>query len=225
MCAPPPNFDRMSETTVLLVRHAHTDALERWLCGRRPGISLSAAGQRQATALGRALGSVYSLSAIYSSPLARAHMTAIAIALPQSCPVSTRHDLVDIDFGEWTGRTFVELDRDPRWQAFNRTRSAASVPGGEQPAAAQARIAGALTSIVALHPRRTIAVVTHAELVRMALMRCLSMSLDAHDEIAIAPASVSAVVLGRGTARVLYVNRAFPEADRAQPQSVGEPPV
>jgi broad specificity phosphatase PhoE len=201
------------QTTVLLVRHAHTDALGTWLCGRRSGISLSTEGRRQANALGAALKMTYSLSAIYSSPLARAHMTAVPISLYQRCPVQTRQEFAEIDFGKWTGRTFSELEHDPDWHVFNHARSAAVIHDGEQPAAAQARIVDAVANVAAVHPGETIAIVTHAELIRMALQHYLSIPLDAYQDIRIDPASVSAVVVERSIVRVAFVNRVFPESE------------
>src|SRR3954469_13786561 len=137
---------RGQESVVLLIRHAHTDALGRVLTGRTPGVTLSALGRGQADRLGRALAPL-PLAAIYTSPLERATATAQAIAAHQSAPVAEDTDLLEIDFGEWTGLTFGELDRVPGWHAFNRQRSSAIVPGGEACALVQERIVGAIARL------------------------------------------------------------------------------
>jgi probable phosphoglycerate mutase len=196
-------------TIVLLIRHAHTDAIGRTLCGRQLGITLSGIGVSQAEELGRALGASTSLHAIYSSPLERARATADTIARHQHVRTQVSEDLHEIDFGAWTGKTFEQLARDPAWHAFNRTRARAIVPGGEQPHAVQRRIVAAVARLAARHRGAAIALITHGDVVRSALLYYQSMSLDRYDAFEIAPASVSAVeVNAGGQVRVLFINRA-----------------
>jgi broad specificity phosphatase PhoE len=192
-------------TTVLFVRHAHTDALGTRLCGRACGVSLSAIGQTQAIGLGEVLRST-PLAAIYSSPLERARATAAAIAMPQARELQICDELIEIDFGEWTGQTFGELEHDARWQAFNRSRGTAIIPGGEQPAVVQTRIVDATMRLAAAHPGTTIALVTHADIVRMALLYFLSRSIDLYHSLTIDPASISTVSVLAGRAQVMSIN-------------------
>jgi broad specificity phosphatase PhoE len=194
-------------TTVLLIRHAHTDAIGQWLCGRRLGITLSVSGREQAEELARALATTVPFEAVYTSPLERAHMTASAIARHQPTHLHVCDELVDIDFGEWSGKTFAELDTDPAWHAFNAERARAAVPGGEQPTMVQQRIVAAIAGLAAAHQGASIAVVSHADVIRFALLHYRSTTLDRYHEIEIDPASVSAVSLSRAGARILFVNR------------------
>jgi broad specificity phosphatase PhoE len=193
-------------STVLLVRHALTDAVGAWLAGRSAGVPLSAAGRAQAARLGRALAARVRLDAIYASPLDRAQATAAELAHHQGLDVRTCDDLAEIDFGAWTGKQFAILDRDPAWQLFNRTRSIATIPEGEQPRDAQQRMLAAIARLSGMHPGATIALVTHAEPVRLTLLHYKSMSLDQYHELDIEPASVSAVSLSPAGAQILYVN-------------------
>jgi broad specificity phosphatase PhoE len=193
---------------LLFVRHAHTAALGIWLCGRGGDVALSSLGHEQARDLARALRAT-PLAAIYSSPLLRARATASAIAAQQSCGVQTCDDLAEIDFGRWTGMTFAALDGDPEWHTFNRTRSSAVVPEGEQTADAQARIVAAAANLAAGHGGQAIALVTHAEIVRLALLYYQARSIDCYQTIAIEPASVSGVLLSPSSASVLFINECF----------------
>ena len=198
---------RDESTTVLLIRHAHTDAIARRLCGRRLGITLSAIGVSEAEELGRTLAASCRLAAIYSSPLERAHDTATSIARHQQVGVELCEALLEVDFGVWTGRTFEELDDDPRWHDFNQARATATIPGGEKPLAVQRRIVTAVERLAATHPGATIALVTHAEIVRFALLKYRSASLDSYYELDIEPASVSAVSVSPEGVFVQFVNR------------------
>ncbi len=193
-------------TTVLLVRHAHTDAIGVWLTGRAAGVPLSERGCVQAQRLGVAIGALCRLAAIYTSPLERARTTAAAVAQHQSIVTAECAELSDIDFGEWTGKTFAELEGDPRWHHFNRARGSAHVPGGEQPADVQARALAAIARLAARHAGDTIAIVSHADVVRFALLHYTGQPLDLFHRIDVDPASVSAVTLSAAGAQVLYVN-------------------
>jgi broad specificity phosphatase PhoE len=167
---------------------------------------LSTAGQTQADRLGQALASCQ-LAAIYTSPLERAVQTAEALGRHQSVVVSQVAELLEIDFGGWTGRTFVELERDPAWQQFNANRSAAYIPGGELLADVQGRIVAAVSRLGACHPGRTIALVSHCDVLRFGLLHYLNASLDDYARFEVAPASVTALSLSASETRVLFVNR------------------
>jgi broad specificity phosphatase PhoE len=199
-------------TVALLIRHAHTNALGRQLCGRAPGVPLSLAGEAQALRLGVALSTV-ELAAIYTSPLERAVATARAIARRQhAATVELCEDLLECDFGEWTGRSFADLDGDPAWQGFNTGRATAVVPGGESAAAVQRRIVSGLAGLAARHAGQTFAVVSHADVLRSAVLHYTSTPLDLYDRFTVDPASVSAVSFTPAGPQLLYVNdRSFAE--------------
>src|SRR3954468_19614346 len=161
------SLHRADVTTVLLIRHAHTDAVGRVLTGRTPGVSLSAEGARQAARLAEVLTARLRLAAIYSSPLRRAIETAVPLASRQQLGVQPCDSLLEMDFGDWTGRSFADLDTEASWRRFNEHRSIAVTPGGEQIAAAQRRIVEAIATLGASHRGGTIALISHAELVRL----------------------------------------------------------
>jgi probable phosphoglycerate mutase len=192
-------------TKVLLVRHAHTDAVGRRLVGRTPGVPLSAAGRAQLPAL-RALVARPRPTALYASPLDRTMETARAIADATGLAIVPCEPLMEVDFGEWTGRTFEDLDTLPEWQHFNSHRASAPVPGGEPAAAVQARIVWALDALRAAHPGETIVAVTHADVIRAAVIHHLGSSLDTVQRIEIAPASVTTIVLGGAWSRIRSLN-------------------
>jgi broad specificity phosphatase PhoE len=194
-------------TTLLLIRHAHTDALGISLSGRSAGVPLSGVGRAQADQLARELAHCYPLAAIYTSPLERAMQTAEALRRYQHVPVRRSAALLEIDFGEWTGRTFAALEQDAAWQRFNATRSAASIPGGEGLASVQERIVLLVARLSARHPGQCIALVTHADVLRFALLHYVRATLDDYARFELAPASVTALSVAEGWTEVLFVNR------------------
>ena len=96
----------MSASRVVLWRHGQTDLN---IAGRIQGsldVPLNDSGRSQAQAAAAVLAE-YSPSLVVSSPLARAHSTAQALAHSLDLDVAVDDRLVERDFGRWEG-----LDRD-----------------------------------------------------------------------------------------------------------------
>src|SRR5205085_3158162 len=108
-------------TTFLLVRHGSIDALGKRIVGRRPGVHLNANGKTEASQLAEALAAC-DFAAIYSSPLERAQQTASQIACKKGMAFTVDAGLHEIDYGEWTGKTFAELRNVPAWSNYNSQR-------------------------------------------------------------------------------------------------------
>jgi probable phosphoglycerate mutase len=195
-------------TRILLIRHGSTDLVNVKLCGRLPGISLNSDGLAQANAVGTYLSSGTQLRAIYSSPLERATETANVIARRQnlSPEVTIDERLTEIDFGEWTGLTFDFLQASVEWKRYNASRSLHAPPGGESLTNVQSRAWECLSGISERFPGATIAVVTHADVIRALLVLFLGMPLDHLLRFEVAPASITAVNMGGDYAVVSNVN-------------------
>jgi broad specificity phosphatase PhoE len=192
--------------TLLLIRHAAHIHLDRKLSGRMPGVPLSDAGRVQAAALGRYLAGA-GLTAVECSPLDRTCETAAAIAGAAGLsPPKCVDLLVEIDMGDWTGREFGTFGDDPAWTAWNAARGTARIPGGETMAEAQARIAAHLDTIARERDGETIALVTHADMIKAAVAHVLGLPLDNLLRFEIAPASVTRVVVGEWGAKLLSLN-------------------
>lgn len=192
-------------TTFLLVRHAAHDNLGAWLAGRSHGVTLGPEGRAQAARLGSRLAKD-PISMIVSSPRERAQETAQALARGRGLDVATEDALDEIDFGAWSGRSFDDLNGDPEWRRWNDARLVARTPAGDGMARAQARIVELLLRLEAQVGAAMIALVTHAEPIRAAILYVLGGSLDAWARIDIAPASVSRLVMDARGARLLSVN-------------------
>jgi broad specificity phosphatase PhoE len=191
--------------TFFLVRHASHDVLSHMLCGRMPGVSLNSDGRKQAEQLCNRL-SCERVDFVNSSPSARARETAGAISSGIGVPLEITPALDEIDFGEWTGRTFQEIHDDPNWQRWNTARSVAQTPGGETMLQVQQRAIGHVDRLRAAHPDARAVLVSHCDVLRAIVLHCLGMSLDHFDRIEISPASISRVVVEDWGAKVLVLN-------------------
>jgi broad specificity phosphatase PhoE len=191
--------------TFFLVRHASHDALGHVLCGRMPGVSLNSNGRKQAQQLGNRL-SCERIEFVHSSPSERARETADAISRGTGVPLEITAALDEIDFGEWTGRTFQEINDDPNWQRWNTARAVAQTPGGETMLQVQQRAIGHVDRLRTAHPDARAVLVSHCDVLRAIVLHCLGMSLDHFDRIEIGPASISCVVVEEWGAKVLALN-------------------
>jgi probable phosphoglycerate mutase len=203
---PRPDALPLVTTTFFLVRHAAHDRLGRVLCGRMAGVSLGEIGRAQALKLAERV-SRETIAAVYTSPLERARETAAPIAARLGLDLQIAPEIDEIGFGDWSGLTFDELGRDPRWASWNTARSVARPPGGgETMLEAQARAVGFVESLRDRHRDGAAALVSHSDLLKAILAYFLGLSLDFIGRFEIGPASLSTLVVGDWGAKILTLN-------------------
>jgi probable phosphoglycerate mutase len=192
-------------TTVLFVRHGQTATTGKVLPGRASGLHLSDAGRTQAEAVaGRLAGN--KVAAVYSSPLERTRETAAPIAKALGLRVKIDRDLLECDFGGWTGQELKKLMKLPEWHTVQRYPSGFRFPEGESFPEMQARMARAVDRARQNHPGGTVVAVSHADPIKAAVALAMGTHLDLFQRIVISPCSVTAIVYGAGGPAVLAVN-------------------
>lgn len=197
-----------------LIRHAPTPETGKRLTGRLPGVGLDAAGRRTAEAAAAALESA-GFAAVYTSPLRRCRETARIVAGPHGLEPIPYRGLVEVDYGAWSGRTLASLRRTKLWRELADVPSRTRFPGGESLVAVQARAVGTAEALAAAHPRETIALVTHGDVITTIAAHYLGMPLDLYHRIGVAPASHTIVRLEGGRPpRVEALNRIPTERSR-----------
>ncbi len=192
-------------TVLLLIRHAQTDTAGKRLTGWERGVHLNDRGREQAAELVERLDGV-PLRAVYASPLERCRETAASLARARGLQISARRGLLEVDYGDWTGRSIAALRRTKAWRALLQTPSRIRFPGGESMLGVQHRAVSEVEGIAARHPRDVVAVVSHADIVRLVLLHYAGLHLDGLHRLVVDPASVSVVALGDGPPRLLKVN-------------------
>jgi len=191
-------------TVFHLVRHG--ERTEGRVCaGRIPGIGLTERGRAEIAAIAERLAGE-SIAAIYASPLQRTRESAEIVAARLGLPIKFREDVVELDFGEWTGATFEAIRADPRWEAWRTQRSLAAIPGGESMRQVQRRAVEALMDIGERHPDETVAVVSHGDVIRSMLVYALGMPLDFLTRIEVGQGSISTIRRDASGMRVLALN-------------------
>lgn len=191
-------------TTFLLIRHAATDAPANVLAGRAPNVHLSVQGRLSADRLAQQL-SECAFAGVWSSPLERAVETATSIAKLTKAPIHLSENLNEVDYGEWTGMTFEKLSNVPAWHDYNTRRELTRIPSGEIIGEVRARVLLLLGQLRNQFGGSTIAIITHAEVIRVVLHHYLGTADRADAILPIDLLSVSFLQF-RPLARVLGIN-------------------
>ena len=184
-----------------LIRHAEPDTPPDILNGRLPGRPLSAKGRIEAHRLAHHFH-MTDWTSLLSSPLERCLETAHAIAGQREAHPCI--ELVELDYGAWSGRSFVSLQTEPLWSKWNSDRGRAQTVGGDSLARVATSLIGLLNK---LPPHGTFLLVTHAEVIRVFVALALNLSLTHSMAFEIDHASISSFEDANGYMRCLGVNR------------------
>lgn len=192
---------------LFLVRHGLTAQTGKVLYGRTPGIELDDRGLAQAEAIAARLVPCRP-TAIYSSPLERCRQTVEPLSGTCRLPIRLSDELIEMDAGDWTGRSLSGLRRSKHWRTVQRTPSAFRFPGGgEGFIEAYERVVGETERIARRHRNGRVVVATHGDLVRILLAHFAGVDLDGFQRFGADTASVSVVHTdGEGRSQVLLMN-------------------
>lgn len=161
---------------LLLIRHAETD-LAGTFCGQLdPPLNLR--GRQEAIELVQSLAGE-TMHAVYSSDLQRAFDVGAALAESKGLSCQPAAALREIYFGAWEGLDWKNIEkRDPEIAAVWLARfPRLSAPGGESFKAFEQRVSAEITYICA-QAERTVAIVTHAGVIRMLLERLAKLNQE-----------------------------------------------
>lgn len=197
---------------LLLIRHGENDYVKTGkMAGRIPGVHLNEKGQKQAQALGEALARV-PLKAVYSSPLERAMETARPIAESHKFTIQQEPDLMDTDIGKWQGKSLKVLRLTKVWKIVQSSPSRFRFPEGESFVEAQTRYIGTLERIIRDYhrPQDVVAVVFHADPIKLAVAHFLGMPLDHFQRLSCDTGSLTALFVNEMGANLIKLNQRPP---------------
>ncbi len=170
---------------IFLVRHGESEGnLGGTLQGCRLDTPLTRRGRRQAEALAVRLAEA-EIDDVVASPMARARETAQICAAPHGLAVRLDLELVEFDWGVWTGLPLDdEMDRSvaelrAKWRSGDVD---AAPPRGESPLLARGRAARVLARLKAARPAAPL-VVAHGRFNRILMATLLGRDLERMDEV------------------------------------------
>lgn len=192
-------------TTIYLVRHAVTSHTGTKLTGWMEGVHLTDEGKAQAEATAELLSGV-PLKAVYASPIDRTIETARVIATRHGLEVKVNHEIGEVRYGKWTGRSLKTLARTKLWSTIQRWPSAVRFPDGETLREVQTRAVDGIEKIRGERPRDTICCVSHGDVIKLIVAHYLGLHIDLFQRIFIGPASVSVIHLSDYGPQVMSLN-------------------
>jgi len=152
----------MQRTRIYLVRHGQVEGYQQKRYNGQINVPLTELGKEQSELICACLANI-ALDAIYSSDLDRSRYCARLIADGHGLVVVEEQALREINFGDWEGRTWVELQESypDDWQKRLQDLTNYQVPGGESLQDAADRIRPVIRRILEKHPNGDIALVAH----------------------------------------------------------------
>lgn len=191
---------------VILIRHGDTGQQYRGRYIGSTDVPLSAMGQRQAELLAAPLRKEGAMKCL-ASPSVRVCETAQAALAGSGLAPELDHDLREIDFGAWEGKTFAEINGiDPEsvnaWAAY---RSDFTFPGGEGIIAFAERVRE-VGKRIAADPAETIAVFTHGGVIRALICQYLGLESSHYIYFDVKPASITTLLLSKGRGVLTRMN-------------------
>lgn len=188
-----------------LLRHGHHALLGRTLCGRMKGVSLDDLGCLEIARCAEVITPRPHL--VQSSPQRRCLQSACILAAHYGLAVEIVPALDELDYGDWTGKSFDDLDLDPRWSVWNIRRGTSRPPGGESMRDLQRRMVDHLEQLRVAPGRDTVVVVSHAEPIRAALLHYRGIELDDFLTVEIEPASISTLTIDQDKINIAGINQ------------------
>jgi phosphoserine phosphatase len=149
-------------TQIILTSNGNTPWDQDKIFQGSKDIPLDDLGREEAWAAGQWLKDE-NIHAVYTSPLARARDTAIAIARHHDLKVLDLPGLADLSYGDWEGVPWEEVkvkyaDLYRQWETAPHT---VCFPNGEPLAVLRTRSLGAVEEVVQCHPDRTVLLMAH----------------------------------------------------------------
>lgn len=182
----------LEPTRIIAIRHGET----AWNVDTRIqghlNIPLNARGRWQAAQLAQALADE-PITAVYASDLTRAWETASHVGQLQKVDVTPEIGLRERGFGEFEGKTFVEIEADLPEQA-HRWRSRDPLfapPGGESLVDLRKRVLEAASRLAARHPGELIALVGHGGVMDVLYRAATRQAIDAPRTWALGNAAIN----------------------------------
>ena len=173
--------------------------------GRALDPPLTPEGEQQARALAEHLCTEH-IDVAQSSPRRRTRQTAEEIVRSRDLALKTEGALDEIDNGDWGGVSFAQLAQDRSWQLWNEARDLHSAGRGESMLDVQRRIVRHLLEMQRRHAGSVVLLVTHAEVVRSALLYFLWMPVATHSRIEVSPAAIARLHLDDHGCRLVALN-------------------
>jgi probable phosphoglycerate mutase len=192
----------------LLTRHGHVPGIEPARFRGRAPLDLTQRGRTEAARLAKRVAEAWRPAVVYSSPMARCIATAKIVAERCGVHVEVLEALNDLDYGQWQGKTHVEVEEHSPdlYRQWLETPDLVRFPGGESLQELAVRAADALRFCIERHAEQDLLLVAHDSFNRVLLLQALRLPLAAYRSIAQAPCALSELSFEGGQLAVTRLN-------------------
>ena len=192
---------------IVLIRHAHSTANAAGvLSGQLPNVHLSKSGKEQADRLAERLGKL-NIAQVQVSPMDRCSETLAPwlAKYGKGVTVTLEPNLVEVDYGKWSGKKLATLSRAKLWRKVQGQPSAVTFPDGESLAQMQVRAMQTVHGFFVSDQEMTI-MVSHGDVIKAIVASSMGMHLDDFQRIVIDPASITILESNGGAIRLTRLN-------------------
>lgn len=178
---------------IIFLRHGQAkNNTDRVLAGRTPGVPLTDKGIEQADKAAQFLSEM-NISAVYSSPIQRAHDTAEIVARHNSLDVIPDERLIELDMGKFTGMPYDDVftNHGNVFMKFYSSELEVAHNGIETFSDVKKRVLDMVNHVIEHHLDQNVVLVTHMDPIKAMLSTVVSLSPENLYELVIANASIN----------------------------------
>ncbi|MCF7789966.1 MAG: histidine phosphatase family protein [Prosthecobacter sp.] len=164
---------------IYLIRHGEVDEkYHKVFGGSRIDMGLSALGLKHGEAVAEWLKDT-KIDAFYSSPMLRVQQTMAPMARQRGLQPEVMPGLMEIDFGDWTGSRWDEVQANFGVSAFDWLEiiETNGIANGEDIDVLKSRVRESLLRIINAHPHGKVAVFCHGGIIRVIIALLLGVPL------------------------------------------------
>ena len=190
---------------IYLLRHAQSVANTKGiLAGQDDSVELSKTGFNQAKSLTSYLSAV-KFSKVYSSPLTRCLQT-ITPFMERNPKIDFQVDnrVIEMNYGKWSGQNLATLSKSSKWKQVQNNPAGFTFPQGESFKSMRKRVDLALDDLKSM--KGPILVVTHGDIIKMAITSSLGLPINRFQSFVVEPASLTIINLEKSGATILQSN-------------------
>jgi broad specificity phosphatase PhoE len=196
---------------IYLLRHAESEANAKGiLAGRDYSVNLTSKGFKDSRKIKSKLAKI-EFTRVYSSPITRCIQT-ITPYLDSNprIDITLTESLIEMDYGVWTGKKLAALSKKKEWSLIQNRPGEFIFPNGESFQEMRRRLKNFLNSLI--DTDGPILVVSHGDVIKMALTITLDLPLNKFQKFVIAPASISIINYSQKSKSVISTNERISEA-------------
>jgi broad specificity phosphatase PhoE len=121
----------------------------------------------------------------------RFHRGFLHLTPKESKTISSDNSLIEVDYGQWSGRKLSSLSKEKLWKAIQDKPSSVEFPGGEKIRSMQKRAISSVHDALKQSKNGVHLFVSHGDVLKAIVASLLKIKLDDFQSLVIDPASIT----------------------------------